>query len=126
MFGSNRLFDALNISAITDLLDDFGTGKALFPGTRIPDKFKGTEVINFYRTGSNQSGLAYNEYSYTINCRSNREFDSMVLMAAVDEAVNRVEITDGFLYSVNKGLTIPPLDETDIYNTPVTVTIKSK
>jgi hypothetical protein len=126
MYGANRLFDAINITTVTDLLDDYGTGSAIFPSTLIPEAFTGTEVINFYRTSSNASGLAYNEHSYTINCRSKLEINSIILMQAVDNALNRTEITDGLIYSINKGQTIPPLDETDVYNTPLTVTIKSK
>ena len=125
MFGSNRLFTALNIPAVTGLLDVFGTGHAIFPSTRIPESFTGTEVLNYYRTGSNQSGIGYNEYIYNVNCRSELEIDSITLMQTVISELNRTPVIDGFMYC-QALQTIPPLDETDLYNTPVTVTIKSK
>lgn len=125
MFGSNRLFGKLNITAITDLLDDYGDGSAIFPGTRIPKKFKGTEVINYYRTGLYDATAAYNEYTYNINCRSALEIDSQTMAKAVIDNLNETAVTDGRLYC-SLLATIPPFDETDLYNTPVTVIMKSK
>ena len=126
MFGSNRLYTAINIDSVTGLVDAFGSGHAIFPSTLIPESFTGNEVINFYRTGTNGFGLGYHDYTYNINCRSELEIDSLIMANAVKDAINRVAVENGFTYCRDILQTIPPQDETDLYNTPVTVTIKSK
>lgn len=124
MFGNDRMYAALNISDITDLLDTYSGSPAIFGSTQIPEGFVGTEVINYYGSGFNAT-LHYNEYSFTVNCRSQLEYNSLILAKAVIDNLNETAVTDGRLYC-SLLATIPPFDETDLYNTPVTVIMKSK
>lgn len=125
MFGSDQLYDALNISAITDLLDGFLTGKGLFSDNLIPQSFSGTESINFYMVSPYNGGLNYNDYSYSINCRSNTYSGSRAIAEAVKTGINRVSYSTYYIV-LSVLSTIPPQDETDVYNTPIEVTIKSR
>jgi len=124
MFGNNRMYTALNISPITSLLNTFNGNAAIFGGTQIPESFNGTEVINYYG-GVYNATLAYNEYTFTVNCRSNLEYNSLLIAKAVIDNLNETAVENGRLYC-SLLATIPPFDETDLYNTPVTVIMKSK
>ena len=125
MFGSEDIYTALNVSSITNLLDTWGTGKALFAEPLIPESFTGTEVINFYMATPYNGGIEIEKYEYTINCRSATFKKSAELSLAVFTALNRANGTDSFtVCSVLK--TIPPVDNTDTYNTPVTVILKKR
>lgn len=124
MFGSNRLFTALNVSAITTLLDTYLTKAAIFPSALLPEQFTGTESINYYLTSPYNAAMTYAEYIYIANCRSITDIGSRTIAQAVID-INETAITDGFLYC-SLLPTIPPIDKDDTYNTPVEVRIKSR
>lgn len=129
MFGSNRLGAALNVASITDYLDTYSEGlggKALFPSAIIPEAFKKTEVVNFYMTSPYDPRIGYQEYGYTVACRSRLEHTSRLIAKAVKDEINEKQIESGTFYVSGILQTVPPLDETDIYNTPVTVILKSR
>lgn len=123
MIGSTELYNALNVSAITSLLDSFLTGKALFDEVVIPQSFTGSNSINFYMIGPLNGSLSYNEYSYSISCRSNDYYNSRNIANTVYETINRVHYNRYIIYTQILP-TIPPFDDTDNYNTPVEVIIK--
>ena len=125
MFGRDRMYEALNISAITDLLDTYNTNPAIFGGTSIPEKFKDDKVINYFNSGVYDATTAYNEYTFTVNCRAPTDYESVKIAKSVIDNLNETAVTDGRLYC-SLLATIPPFDETDLYNTPVTVIMKSK
>jgi len=125
MNGRTRLYNALNVAAITNLLDSYGGEPAIFSGTRIPESFSGDNVINFFRNGNVNNGIEYNEYPYLINCRAASDYESEELAQAVIDEINRAAVTDGLVYCELLA-TIPPADETDLYNTPITVIMKTR
>lgn len=125
MFGRDRLYTALNIAPITALLDTYGGEPAIFNGTRIAESFAGDKVINYFISSPYNATLAYNEYTFTVNCRAASDVESAEIAKAVIDNLNETAVTDGRLYC-SLLATIPPLDETDLYNTPITVIMKSK
>jgi hypothetical protein len=128
MFSSEDVYMALNVASITALLDDYEastTVNALFDGHIIPQDFTGTESINFYMSGVFLGGIEWEEYRYSINCRSATDMGSRTMAKAVIDGINRVHYDDYFIVcSVLQ--TIPPMDKTDVYNTPVEATIKKR
>ncbi|MGD8305150.1 MAG: hypothetical protein PVF17_00720 [Ignavibacteria bacterium] len=125
MFGSDILYTALNVTNITDLLDSFGTGKALFSDNLIPQSFTGDKSINFYMTSPFNCSMEYNDYRYTINCRASTYNESRTIAEAVKDEINRSKYANSFMVVSILG-TIPPQDDTDNYNTPVEARIKGK
>lgn len=119
---ATEIYTALNVSAITTLLDDYDTGKALFHGQVLPEDYSGTKSINFYRTDPINNLLPYGLGIYSASCRAATESDSNALAAAVVNMINRVQ-TDGHMFRTSILQTIPPADSTDNYNTPVQITI---
>jgi hypothetical protein len=107
------------------LLDDYGETKALFNSTVIPDDFTGDEVVNYYDSGTYNVALEYGDYIYTINCRSKTESGSKAIASEIISLLNRVFYN--YIYvTISKLATIKPIDETDIYNTPLLVQILDK
>ena len=125
MFASDDLFNALNISAITTLLDTYLTKPALYDAMVLPSEYTGQESINFYFDVPYDASLNYEVYSYTINCRSETYIGSKTIANTVIENINRKSYTDYYIIC-SVGVTIPPEDETDNYNTPITAIIKKR
>lgn len=123
MLGDNILYTALNVTDITDLLDSFGSGKALFSAKLLPTSFTGNKSINYYMSGVFNGALEYGRYLYSINCRSNDFHESKEIAVAVKDEINRNNYTNSFI-TVSILETIPPMDDTDVYNTPVEAIIK--
>lgn len=119
---STYIYTALNVSSITDLLDDYGSAKALFHGQVLPEEYTGFESINFYRVDPINNLLPYGLGVYTASCRSKTEQGSIDIASAVVNTINRVQ-TSGHMFKTQIQQTIPPADSTDNYNTPVTITI---
>lgn len=124
MFGAGELLTAVNVSAITNLLDAYGTGKALFSDSLIPSDFTGNKSINFYMAVP-FTNREYKEYRYTIHCRAKTYNESIAIAYAVYTAINRVHYTDYFILC-DVLSTIPPQDVNDNYNTPVEALIKQR
>ena len=125
MLADTDLYNILNVTSFTDLLDSFGSGKALFNNVSIPPEFTGKEVANFYDSGTFNRALDYGVYTYTINCRSETETGSKAMAEEAISLLNRVFYNDIFT-NVLKLPTLPQADETDVYNTPLTVQILDK
>lgn len=125
MFGRDRMYTALNITPISALLSTYGDDPAIFGGTRIPESFKDDYVINYYNSGVYDATTSYNEYTFTVNCRAPTDYESVEIAKAVIDNLNETAVNDGRLYC-SLLATIPPFDKTDLYNTPVTVIMKSK
>lgn len=130
MYGDTELAAALNVPAITGLLDSFSaglSGKALFDARVLPKTFKGNKSINFY-LNSPIGPSEIDIYSYTINCRSDSEktgTGSQVIAKAVMDEISR-ESYSGYYIVCSLEVTIPPEDDQDNYNTPITATIKMR
>jgi len=125
VFGSDLLYIALNIPSITDNLDDFETGKALFSDLHLPEKFEGVNSINFYMASPFIPDAGYDDYLYSTNCRGRSYDDSRGLAQTVIEEVNRTSHTTYYIVGEVQ-TTIPPMDDTDVYNTVINFTIKSR
>ncbi len=125
MFGSDLLYTALNVTDVTDLLDTDEGQKGLFDGRLIPEWFTEDKVINFYSTGVIDGALEYGSYYYSVNCRAKTDGESRTIAQAVFTQLNRADFTD---YHTNCSVlgTLPPQDDTDVFNTPVEVLIKTR
>jgi hypothetical protein len=125
-FGHDEIYNALNVSAITDELD---TGpdlsSALWVSNVVPQDFAGNKSINVYTSGTYDPSLSYDEFTYTINCRAATYSESQAIAKAVVDNINRSHYTDYFILVFVLG-TIPPADDQDNYNTPLTATIKKR
>jgi hypothetical protein len=125
MFGDTEIYTALNVTAITDLIDDYNLGPALFDDQVIPQDFEGTASINFYMNAMYNGGLEADQITYTVNCRDIDSTKSRIIAKAVFDTLNRVFYANCFMICGVLG-TIPPVDDTDNYNTPVEITIKQR
>lgn len=125
MFGLEEMYTALNVTEITDLLDIYGTGKALFPDLIVPNDFQLKKSINYYSIAPINGAAAIEQYQYSINCRAETMQESLTIAYTVNQQLNRAHGVDSFkICSVLQ--TIPPGDETDLYNTPITITLKKR
>lgn len=126
MFADEGLYAALNIPAITDMLDAYGQGKALFNAMVLPSDFTLDKSINFY-FNFRQPGET-DIYEYTINCRSdiyNTTQGSLSIAKKVYDEIHRKNY-NGYYIFCTLGNTIPPEDNQDNYNTPITAIIKMR
>jgi hypothetical protein len=128
MIGSSEMYDALNNTDITDLLTTYGTRKAIFEDLLVPEDVPATATtINYYRISSLDGGLDYTQVDWSVNCRANTYNASLALAQKVFEETNRINGTNADYHILCRILqTIPPLDATDNYNTPIAATLKTR
>lgn len=119
------MYDALNQSAITDLLDTVSSVKGLFDARSIPEFFTEFSTINFYLVSSFDGSLEWNQYVYSVDCRAKTDKESRAIAQAVFTELNRADFVN---YHTNCNVlpTIPPQDDTDVFNTPVEVILKTR
>lgn len=124
-FNSDLMFDALSVTGVTSLLDTVGGIKGLFDGRVIPDFFTSFKTINFYLVGPFNGSLEWGQYIYSVNCRAKTDGESRAIAEAVFDQVNRADFTN---YHTNCNVlgTLPPMDDTDVFNTPIEVILKSR
>lgn len=130
MIGSSEMYQALNVSAITTLLSsytDTPNGKAMFEDNVIPSDVLCVEdvTLNYYPSAPFNGALDYGNYPYYINCRAGTYYASRTLGETTLKEINRKSYGDFFIVASLLG-TVEPKDETDNYNTPLSVTLKSK
>ena len=125
MNGQSEIYAALNVSAITSLLDkrtSTDTNPALIGDLVVPSAWTAKRTINFYLT----SPVVYSDelpsYVYTVNCRAATQYQSQNIAATVASTLSRRTLGNGYIKS-KQLRTIPPADSTDTYNTPVEVTV---
>ena len=123
MFGSAELYAAYNIPAITALVGTYEEKPGIFHNTLIPQLYPDKAAsINFYIPSNNpieDVGI----YSYLTNARADTFGESRALADAIIENVHRVTYGDHIII-LNIGMTLPPKDETDNFNTLLETTIK--
>jgi len=123
---STNIFTALNVSAITSLLDEYTAGvPALFADTVIPEDCTAMKTINFYQVGMIDLALNYIQATYSVNCRAPTQTEAETIAAAVVGSVNRTSYTE-FFTNCQLGAPIPPADATDVYNIPIEITFKKR
>ena len=121
---STNIFSALNVAAVTGLLDEYSAGvPSLFSDTQLPEDCTALKTINFYQVGMIDLSLNYVQWTYSVNCRAPTLAEADTIAAAVVAAVNRVSFTDYFL-TCQIGAPITPADDTDVYNVPIEITLK--
>jgi hypothetical protein len=126
MFGSTEIYNALNVSAITGGLDSYRTTyKALFDSITIPSDFTGHKSINFYMNKTYNAATEYETYEYVLNCRAATYAESRQIAFNVIEKINRTTYLDYFIVCFLMQ-TIIPQDDTDNFNTPITITLKMR
>lgn len=105
----------------TDITDIVGT--AIYNARKIPEDETSKETINFYISGGGLSGgLDYFERTWSIDCRSDDEGTSKDIAIAVYSLLNRISSTYSgkkYFSRINIFPTLPPANDTDVYNTPV-------
>lgn len=78
-------------------------------------------TLTIYQSGTETASDVY-DVNHTVNCRSNTEKKAKELAQAVKAALHRVTFTDiGFVCFIEP--VIPPQDDTDNFNAPVTVRV---
>lgn len=118
MFGIDNTYNALNTSAITDLLTVHLGQPALYKGFVLPDRLPNSATsINVYLIGPTDP-FVYWENRVSINCRAKTEKASRDLAQTVYNNVNRKQY-NGYYLTMSVGQVIPPADKTDNYNTPI-------
>jgi hypothetical protein len=126
MFGSDELYDALNVTGITNLLDTSQSQKGLFDGRILPSWFIGDATINFYLINPFTGYFGpFKEYVYSVDCRAKTDGESRAIAQAVYNEVHRKAYSGYFILCSVLG-TLPPSDDTDVFNTPCEVILKSK
>ena len=124
-FGSDFIYGELTgNSEITDIV-----GTAIYSARLIPESENSLKTINFYTIGNFDGALEYFEREWSIDCRSNNEQESKNIAFLVYENLNRYHATvSGKAYfSVCSILsTIEPLNDSDVYNTPVSMLLKRR
>ena len=124
-FNSNLMYDALNDTSITSLLDTQDSTLGLFNSRAIPQFFTEFKTINFYLSSPINGALEWNQYFYSVNCRAKTDGESRAIAQAVFDHLNRADFS-GYHTNCNVLGTIPPQDETDSFNTPIEVILKSR
>lgn len=125
MLGSSEIYSALNVPAITGLLDARSTADtkpALIGDMVIPATWTAKKTANFYLTSPVKFSAEITDYIYTINCRAPTIAKSQGIAYAVAKTLDRQSTLTAFFKCTVKA-TIPPLDPTDNYNTQVEITI---
>ncbi len=125
MIGGSLLYNALNVASITSLLDTSGGMLGLFNDRGIPEKFTAKKVINFYFSAPYSGSIEWDEFTYNINCRAETDGESRTIAQAVFTQLNRADFA-GYHTNVDVLGTLPPIDNTDVFNTPVSVILKSR
>lgn len=127
---NTEILTALNVSAIMSLLDTYYDDvtntllPALWASNEIPEVFdaENQKSINFFRVTPINNTIEYGQSDYQASCRAKKEADSITIAAAVVNEINRKNYS-GYTLKTSMSIAIPPEDETDNWNTPVTITI---
>lgn len=126
MYGSDILYNALNVPAVTDALDTFDGVKTLYDDITLPDDLPiDFTSINFYTAVGFNAADPTTIYNFTANCRHSSHQKSRILAQIVTNVLNR-KGSDNYFFTCTVLPTIPPADNTDNYNTPIEVIIKTR
>lgn len=126
MFGSENIYEALNVSAITTGLDSYRTSlKALFSNIVIPKDFTGEKSIKYYMSTPFNAALSAEIYNYIADCRAATYGESRTIANSIINNVNRKSYGDFYITCSIMG-TIQPEDDTDNFNTPVLMILKKR
>ena len=120
------MYTALNVAGVTSLIGEYPTGTpAIWSDTLMTQEYTG-DGINFYLDSGYDPRLDIDIYPYIINCRASTFSDSVTLGNAVLTAIHRKSFNDYYISCNDVLQTLPPVDETDDYNTIITATLKKR
>lgn len=125
MLGNSEIYTALNVTAITGLLDPRSktdTKPALIGDKVIPSTWTARKTINYYLNSPVNFCADFTDYIYSVNCRADVSSVSQAIAFAVISNLNRLSVPGAFFKCTMKS-TVPPEDSTDNYNTQVEVTV---
>ena len=127
MYTDTILYNILiNDSTLVSLLDSYGTDPAIFYDVIIPEDMSGFKTINYYLVEPIDVSAVLIREVYILNCRADSKTSADAIAKQTAELLNRKTL-DINTFSTSKILTtIPPIDNTDVYNTPVEITIKQR
>jgi hypothetical protein len=124
LIGSDAIYQTLTAdSALTTLLG----GSYIYNGNLVPKKVTSQKTINFYRISPYLGGSEFLEIDYSIDCRAETEKLSTEIAVRVKEVLNRLNTivnSNNYYFIADIGSTIPPVNQQDVYNTPVTVKVR--
>jgi hypothetical protein len=95
----------------------------------VPETETSKTTVNFYPVGNYDASFEYFSIPWSIDCRAPTSNSSIELAIEVRDALNReTAVVGGYTYFgvIQIGGVIPPLDDADVYNTPVTLTVRRK
>ena len=126
MYGSEEIYDAINVKAVTDLLTDYDSAHAIFDDMVIPaDVAEEAKTINFYKSATADLCQPVEIYTYTINCRAKLKEEAETILKAVADEINRNNYS-GYFITCQALPTVPPQNEQDNYNAILEIRIKMK
>jgi hypothetical protein len=121
----SRLYDALNVTGITSLIDEYESQPALIYGTVIPEDCLVSKTINYYLSTPIDC-TAFNPVGkFSVNCRAETESESYSIAYAVITNINMVSFGDYYI-TCQWLQTLPPQDPTDNFNSPIEITFKQR
>jgi hypothetical protein len=128
-YGGDYIYSVLN--ADSGVIASLGTSSnhPVFIAKIIPSDRTERKTINCYRLDPFDASLEYFVSKWSIDCRADDEYESQAIATAVTSALNRVhKIVSGETYfgTVSILSTIPPIDESDQYNTSVQLLIRRR
>ena len=128
MNGEITLYNLLKSdTSITDLLTSFSGYPAIAIGIKEPTTWgiddSTLSIYNAVGVDDRDNALVTD---LTINCRAPEEDTVKAIASAVVSTVNRYRVSSkqGEFYTFTGGI-IPPEDENDAFNMPITVTVKA-
>jgi len=123
--GGEYLYSVLsNDSDVTDIV-----GTSIHNARKIPKDDTSSETINFYQGGSYNAADEYYQLTWSVNCRSSTGYGAAELADKVRIALNRKSaITGDYMYFGTCSIlpTIPPADESDVYNKPIEIILRRR
>lgn len=128
-YGGDYLYTTLNADA--GVIASLGTSSEhpIFNARLVPADRTERKTINMYRIDPFDASLEYFESRWSIDCRADSEYDSQSIAGAVTTALNRVhKLSVGKMYfgTISILSTIPPINESDQYNTSVQILIRRR
>jgi len=126
MTPSEIMATILDKASINALLSNYDSRKTIYEDVLIPKDVPATyTTINYYVSGTVDEGVDFYQAEWSINCRAESYSKSNILAQTVSNEINRIS-GDGFSSTVIFFPTISPADDTDNYNTPLQVTLKTR
>jgi len=128
-YGGDYIYAVLN--ADSGVIAALGTSSnhPVFIARMVPTDRTERKTINCYRLDPFDASSDLFISKWSIDCRGDTEYDSQGIADAVTTALNRVhKLNSGKTYfgTISILSTIPPVDDTDQYNTSVQLLIRRK